>query len=549
MRSRASHKIDGMSTTGNGIGSNGSAMHHDPSIEPIKGKATPEMTTAFRDRHEDYSQTFKTLGSTGLKCSPIGFGTYRVDVRVPTHRASLAKALRMGVNVIDTSANYADGMSERLIGEVLRGMTLHDLVRREEIIVVSKGGYLQGENYERMRMKADAPNADISAGSELAELTRYSKGLWHSIHPDFLKDQITRSLERLQLETIDVYLLHNPEYYIQHAVKENIPEDEARDEYERRIKKAFTYLEEEVKLGRIQYYGISSNTFPRPESSMDRTSLEMSWRHAEEVKKELGLEQHHFAAIQLPLNIFEPQGATEQNQLRATMTTIQFARQHNIGVLINRPLNAIVGQRLHRLADFPAREHPQQEDISELVHDLALQENEFKDDMLEKIDVPEQSADAIKQLLALGKWLEGQWMNFNSLEEWKDISTTILAPRIQYVFDVLRPIAKENKPVFEFLSTYAESADEVMEHINNFYSTQANERAAKIHRAVDALIPVDYKELSLSQKAVLLIRSIPGVSSVLVGMRSEEYVDDMVYGLQAKEIPEAEGIWQRMVVS
>ncbi len=529
--------------------SNGAAGHLDPETTPIKGKASPEMTTAFRDRHEDYSQTFKTLGRTGLQCSPVGFGTYRVDVRVPTHRASLAKALRMGVNLIDTSANYADGMSERLVGEVLRGMTMHDLVRREEIIIVSKGGYLQGENFERMRVRVESPSAGLSAGSELAELTKYGKGLWHSIHPDFLKDQITRSLERLQLETIDVYLLHNPEYYIQHAIKESIPEDEARDEYERRIKKAFAYLEEEVQLGRIQYYGISSNTFPRPEESLDRTSLEAAWKHAEGVKKELGLEEHHFAVIQLPLNIFEPQGVTEQNQVRATISTVEFAKENNIGVLVNRPLNAIVGQRLHRLSDFPAREHPEQDDLNELVHDLALQETEFKSDMLEKIDLSAQSVDAIQTLMALGKWLEGQWMNFNSYEEWKDVSTTVLAPRVQFVFDILRPIAKDNKPVFEFLSTYAETADEVMEHINNFYLTQANERAAKIHQAVDALIPADYKALSLSQKAVLLLRSIPGVSSVLVGMRSEEYVDDVVYGLQAKPIEDAEKVWQRMVVS
>jgi hypothetical protein len=178
-----------------------------------------------------------------------------------------------------------------------------------------------------------------------------------------------------------------------------------------------------------------------------------------------------------------------------------------------------------------------------------LQENEFKDEILEKIDISEQSADAVRQLMALGKWLEGQWMNFNSYEEWKDISTTVLAPRVQYVFDILRPIAKENKPVYEFLTTYAESADEVMEHINNFYLSQANERAAKIHKALDELMPADYRELSLSQKAVLLLRSIPGVSSVLVGMRSEEYVDDVVYGLQAKTIDNVEALWKRMVVN
>lgn len=37
---------------------------------------------------------------------------------------------------------------------------------------------------------------------------------WHCIHPDFLADQWTRSAERLGLETIDIYLLHNPVHFL-----------------------------------------------------------------------------------------------------------------------------------------------------------------------------------------------------------------------------------------------------------------------------------------------------------------------------------------------
>ena len=74
----------------------------------------------------------------------------------------------------------------------------------------------------------------------------------HSIHPDFLHDQITRSLERLNVDTIDVYLLHNPEYFLQWAVKDNMPEDEARDMYDDRIRRAFAHLEKEVAKGSVQ---------------------------------------------------------------------------------------------------------------------------------------------------------------------------------------------------------------------------------------------------------------------------------------------------------
>jgi hypothetical protein len=515
---------------------------------PIAGHATPEATLTYRERFPDIAQTFHTLGSTGLTCSPVGFGTYRVDYRVATHRAALSSALRRGINLIDSSANYADGNSERLIGDVLRGMLDNGLVKREEIIIVSKGGYIQGENYKRMKEAAESEDADLSTGSQLAELTRYGKDLWHSIHPDFLRDQITRSLARMQMTTIDLYLLHNPEYYIQWAIKQDMPEDEARTEYERRIAKAFEYLEEEVELGRIQYYGISSNTFPRPEESIDRTSLEHALRSAEDIARH-SKKSHHFAAIQLPLNLFEPGGVVEANQSRATKSVIAFAREHGIGVLVNRPLNAIVNGAIVRLADFPEREYPPEEDVDDLVHDLALQEEEFKNGVLKDIALPLQAYDAVKQLLGLGASLEGKWNKLNSYEEWKDVSQTVLAPRVQYVFDLLRPASKENKEVFQFLTNYAETADEVMEHITNFYSTQASNRSAAIHEALDILLPDQYEPLSLSQKAVLIARSIPGVSSVLVGMRSEEYVDDVLFGLQTAEFADAEDVLKRLTTT
>ena len=196
----------------------------------IIGHASPQGTARFRERHANLSQTFKPLGKTGLVCSPVGFGSYRVDVRVKEHQAAFAKALRMGVNLIDTSANYADGNSERLVGETLKMLIETDEINRDEIIIVTKGGYIQGENYSRVSQRMSELGSESPArGSELAEVVKYTNNLWHSIHPDFLADQITRSLERMNVDTIDAYLLHNPEYFLQWAVKDNMPEDEARE--------------------------------------------------------------------------------------------------------------------------------------------------------------------------------------------------------------------------------------------------------------------------------------------------------------------------------
>lgn len=109
------------------------------------GYATAEGTASFTERYEAID--YHALGSTGLRCSPAGFGGYRIAAGIDDHETSLRFALQNGINLIDTSSNYADGDSERLIGEVLEALMQSGELRRDQVIVVSKGGYLQGSNY------------------------------------------------------------------------------------------------------------------------------------------------------------------------------------------------------------------------------------------------------------------------------------------------------------------------------------------------------------------------------------------------------------------
>jgi aryl-alcohol dehydrogenase-like predicted oxidoreductase len=211
---------------------------------------------------------------TQLTVSQAEFGCYRVSVGVAHHEKALRLALHGGVNLIDTSTNYADGGSESLVGQVLENMVDTGGLKRDEVVVVSKVGYLQGHNLALSRERKQQ-------GRPFPELVEYAEGLEHCIHPEFLRDQLPRSLERLKLETLDFYLLHNPEYYLEWAHKHGHPMDSARSEYCRRLKNAFAYLEEEVAQGRIRYYGISSNTFAAAADQPDFTCLEIIWQIAE----------------------------------------------------------------------------------------------------------------------------------------------------------------------------------------------------------------------------------------------------------------------------
>ena len=105
----------------------------------IKSRALAENTKDFSEKFP--SLLYKPLGKTGFTVSACGFGAYRVDYRVKEHFESLEYAISSGINLIDTSANYSDGGSEILIGNVIGDMITQGKMLREEIVIVSKGGY------------------------------------------------------------------------------------------------------------------------------------------------------------------------------------------------------------------------------------------------------------------------------------------------------------------------------------------------------------------------------------------------------------------------
>lgn len=308
----------------------------------MPGSASAEGTRRYAQRAIDQgipSSAYRALGRTGLVTSSLGFGSYRIDDRAPEHAAALEKALLGGINLIDTSTNYTDGSSETCIGNVLRRH------RREEVIVVSKVGYVQGQALTMARAREQRSAA-------FPEMVKYMDGCWHCIHPEFLADQLERSLARLRVEKVNVYLLHNPEYFFTDAAKRHKHGslEALREEFYDRICRAFSHLEGEVRRGRIEFYGVSSNTFVVPEDDPEATSLERMWTIAGEVARE-----HHFAVAQLPANLFESGAMLTQNCGTGTRTALEFAQDHDLAVLVNRPLNAFHREQLIRLADTPVR--------------------------------------------------------------------------------------------------------------------------------------------------------------------------------------------------
>ncbi|KAF9091720.1 hypothetical protein BGX29_010806 [Mortierella sp. GBA35] len=197
---------------------------------------------------------------TSRTISRLGIGSYRLALGVPEHERILYKALerqkdpRLNINLIDTSTNYSNGRSEQLIGKVLSNPR-HNTLSRDEVVIATKFGYIQNEN---MRLLSEGVFQRVPP----EEIVEYSRECYHSIHPEFMRDQLTRSLERLNTKFVDILFVHNPEYFLMTNVKGT--EDNVKKHQTillNRLQVLFEALEREIEKGRIRSYGISSNSF------------------------------------------------------------------------------------------------------------------------------------------------------------------------------------------------------------------------------------------------------------------------------------------------
>lgn len=467
-----------------------------------------------------------------MKLPILGFGCYRIDFRVEEHRKSLEKAILEGITLIDTSANYADGKSEILVGQVVSKLIEKNKIKREDLTIVTKAGYIQGSNYKTALIRKEE-------GKPFEEVVEYAERLWHCIHPDFLQHQLDEQLKRLQMDYVDVYLLHNPEYFLGWAEHEGMKVEEAREEYYRRIKNAFAFLEEKVKEGKIKSYGISSNSFPELPNEFNFTSLERVLQIAIEISSE-----NNFKCVQLPFNLIESGAVLNKNQVGGTKTVLELAKENNLDVLINRPLNAITAKGLLRLADFEVTGAYVENDFVKQNKLVMLMEQDIIDEKLIDVEASEDMEKA-KKFLSFGKLIEENWKFFGTLEHFNDNIEYNIAPRINFLTDFFNNQV-EDISAKEFFAKYLAESYKLFNYISTYYKINANSRNAKIHAIINSIIPEEYHSLTLSQKTMLLISSTEGVSTVLIGARKEKYVDDAVKILNLKKLTETISVFKKI---
>jgi aryl-alcohol dehydrogenase-like predicted oxidoreductase len=445
----------------------------------------------------------RALGNTGLQCHPLGFGCYRVVEGNSTHEAALRDYLARGGNLIDTSANYGDGRAELLVGKVLKEFPQHHT--EDQAIVVTKGGYIQGQNMA------------LALERRFPEVVEYGEGIWHSIHPEFLETQIRRSTHRLRRNTLDVYLLHNPEYYLEDAAHKGPVTEKHHKEFYRRIREAFRFLEQKVAAQEIRWYGISSNNFGAPASSPTTTSIERCWEAAEAVSP-----QHHFRVVQLPLNLYESGGALEPNN--SGRTALEFCREKGIGVLANRPLNAFFSGRMVRLADFLRRgeKPPGADGLRARLAPLRKLEAELR----EQFDVPLLFATPG----GMAEYLEYMVPQIASPAHWEQVFYRHIIHPVERWATECQQLYGDERAWQEWWGRFSQMLPAILEEASRHVAASQQDTSDAVHVQLKLAGYPDGGE-TLSQAALNVLLGLEGLSCVLVGMRRPEYVADSLGAL------------------
>ena len=253
--------------------------------------ATRAGTWDYRDRFGDsFGRTYFRRFGPGV-VSSLGAGTYlgdptdEVDER---YRDALTWALDHGVNLLDTAVNYRHQRSERVVGEAVRDADAD----RESVVVATKGGFVPFD-----RERPDDPGAYVreefvrTGLVDAADLARGS----HSIAPGFVDAMVDRSLSNLDLDTIDLYYVHNPET--------QLTERDAGAVYDQ-LEATFERLEERRLADDIGAYGVATwQAFRVPRDHPQYLSLSEILSRAEAAAESAGAAETGFAAIQLPFNV------------------------------------------------------------------------------------------------------------------------------------------------------------------------------------------------------------------------------------------------------
>ncbi|XOV94483.1 MAG: aldo/keto reductase [Bacteroidota bacterium] len=153
-------------------------------------------------KHTTLGHTTLNVNRMGLGCMGMSefYGSFDEQESINT----LHKALDLGVNFFDTADMYGWGANEELLGKAFKD-------RWKDLVLATKFAVMRGPNGEFLGINGK---------------------------PDYVKESCDKSLQRLGVDTIDLYYMHRPDAKVE-------------------IEETVGAMSELVKNGKVRYLGLS----------------------------------------------------------------------------------------------------------------------------------------------------------------------------------------------------------------------------------------------------------------------------------------------------
>jgi aryl-alcohol dehydrogenase-like predicted oxidoreductase len=293
--------------------------------------ASAEGTRRVAERSDGGRAQFRSPFPRDLTVSALGIGTYLgdcTDAEDAAYEEAIRRAIASGINVLDTAINYRCQRSERAVGRTVAAMIAAGETRRDELVVCTKGGYVAFDGEPpRSREEYDAWLERELFTPALITRDELVRG-GHCIAPRFLARALATSRANLELESIDLYYVHNPEEQL--LVVDG-------PTFMQRLRAAFVLLEERAAAGEIAGYGCATwMGFRVPPDHRQHLSLAALVTLAREV----GGTAHHFRAVQLPVSLAMPEAARLPTQSlgRHFVPLLEAADSLGVAVVASAPL-------------------------------------------------------------------------------------------------------------------------------------------------------------------------------------------------------------------
>lgn len=234
--------------------------------------------------------TLRTLGQSDMKITRIGIGAWAIGGGKwefgwgPQDDAESVAAIRAGldrgINWIDTAAAYGLGHSETVVGRAIKGLATRPYVFTKCSLVWDESGKIG-----------------------------------HSLRADSIRREAEASLQRLGVETIDLYQIHWPAWH-----------GNAESASPGSIEEAVGAMAKLKAEGKIRHIGVSNFNARQ----MQRAS-----------------QVAPIVSLQPPYSLLSPE---------VEVSILPYARQNNIGVIVYSPMASGLlsgGMTRERIAAFP----------------------------------------------------------------------------------------------------------------------------------------------------------------------------------------------------